>query len=163
MSDRDLSDRDSLVSDYAGLAKENLTEEDLIALGEDDPDDRTDVTTDAMESSDNAQPYFAPTDPPVIPGGRDNAELAQGFAPTSEGIEPAGDMPTDDDTITERVQRLLRADAATSELDLEVETRDQVVYLRGVVPSIDDGDLAVDVASRLPTVLDVVDETTVGG
>ena len=108
--------------------------------------------------------HIAPVIECLGKGGADcqrRIEVAQGFAPTSEGTDPAGDMPLDDDTITERVQRLLQTDAATSNLNLLVTTRNQVVYLRGVVSSNDDGDLAAEVASRIPTVVDVVDETTV--
>lgn len=153
-----MTNYDPLAADRTGL-----DDEDLAALGEDDPDDMTDMTSDPMVASDYAEPYLAPTDPPVVPGGRDSIEVAQGFAPTSEGTDPAGDMPLDDDTISERVQRLLQTDAATSNLNLLVTTRNQVVYLRGVVSSNDDGDLAAAVAARLPTVVDVVDETTVAG
>lgn len=153
-----MTNYDPLAADRVGL-----DEEDLAALGADDPDDMTDMTDDPMVASDYAEPYLAPTDPPVVPGGRDSIEVAQGFAPTSEGADTAGDLPVDDDTITARVQRLLQTDAATSTLNLAVTTRNQVVYLRGVVSSTDDGDLAAAVASRVPTVIDVVDETTVAG
>jgi osmotically-inducible protein OsmY len=66
-----------------------------------------------------------------------------------------------DDEITARVKDLLRIDAATSTLDLDVETVDGVVYLRGTVLSLEDTDLAAEVAARVPGVVDVVDEMTV--
>ena len=132
----------------------------MAALGQDDPDDMTASTADAMQSADNAAPYMAPTDPPVLPGGRDNAVMAQGFAPTSEGEEQRAGTPGDDE-ITARVQQLLRDDAATTDLQLDVETRDGCIYLRGEVPSLEDSDLAAEVASRVPGVIEVVDETRV--
>lgn len=137
-----------------------LDEEDMIALGQDDPDDMTDITADAMQSADNAEPYIAPTDPPVLPGGRDNVEMAQGFATSSDGEEQRAGTPGDDE-ITQRVQHLLHTDAATTHLRLAVETTEGRVYLRGVVPGLDDTDLAAEVASRVPGVVDVVDEMTV--
>jgi|GraSoiStandDraft_2_1057267.scaffolds.fasta_scaffold3759209_1 osmotically-inducible protein OsmY len=45
-------------------------------------------------------------------------------------------------------------------LELTVETIDGVVYLHGAVPSLDDSDLAAEVAARVPGVVEVVDETT---
>ncbi len=150
-----MSNRDPLAPDRQGL-----DDEDVIALGKGDPDEMTDTTDDPMMATDEAEPYLAPIDPPVVPGGRDNVEVAQGFAGSSEGEEQRAGTPGDDD-ITERVSHLLRTDAATTELQLEVETIDGVVYLRGVVPSLDDTDLAAEVAARVPGVVEVVDEMTV--
>ena len=140
--------------------RRGLTEEDEAALGLDDADDMSDVTDDPMVASDEAQPYMAPTDPPVVPGGRDTIEVADGFAATSEGAEDRSGVPGDDE-ITARVRDLLRIDAATSSLDLDVETIDGVVYLRGMVQTLDDTDNAANVAARVPGVVEVVDETTV--
>ncbi len=139
-----------------------LDEEDARALGMEDPDELNDVesTESMMESADSAQPYMAPTDPPVIPGGRDGVEVADGFALTDEGAEERDGTPGDD-AITQRVKHLLQLDAATSTLRLAARTVDGVVYLRGVVPSLDDTDLAAEVAARVPGVVDVVDEMTV--
>ncbi len=147
---------------YDPLAPERrgLTEEDEAALGLDAVDDMSDATDDPMVAADEAEPYLAATDPPVVPGGRDTIEVADGFAATSEGAEDRAGAPGDDE-ITARVRDLLRIDAATSSLDLDVETIDGVVYLRGMVQALDDTDNAADVASRVPGVVEVVDETTV--
>lgn len=152
-------------SSYNPLTRERtgLTEEDAAALGMDDVDDMSDATDDPMVSSDNAAPYMAPTDPPVVPGGRDGIEVADGFAATSEGAADRAGSPGDDD-ITARVHDLLRGDAATTSLELDVETIDGVVYLRGMVQTLDDSDMAAEVASRVPgvvEVVEVVDEMTV--
>jgi len=154
MVDYDAS-RDPL---HAG--RSGLDEEDAAALGLETDTDRTDVTDDPLVAADYAEPYIAPTDPPVVPGGRDTIEVAQGFAGTSEGAEDRAGTPGDDE-ITERVRDLLRTDAATSNLNLRVNTIDGVVYLRGLAQSLDDTDLAAEVASRVPGVIDVVDEMQV--
>jgi hypothetical protein len=143
--------RDPLRADHAGL-----DEEDVAALGLESDTDRTDITDDPLIAADYAEPYIAPTDPPVVPGGRDTIEVAQGFAGTSEGAEGRAGAPGDDE-ITERVRGLLRTDAATSTLNLHVHTVDGVVHLRGMVQSLDDTDLAAEVAARVPSVVDVVD------
>jgi hypothetical protein len=147
--------RDPLRPSRAGI-----DEEDTGTLGLEDSDDRTDVTDDPLVAADYAEPYIAPTDPPVVPGGRDTIEVAQGFAGTSEGYEERAGTPGDDE-ITERVRDLLGSDAATSTLNLHVYTVDGVVYLRGRVQSLDDTDLAAEIATRIPGVVDVVDEMTV--
>ena len=64
------------------------------------------------------------------------------------------------DGITACVKDLLRIDAATSTLDLDVETVDGVLYLHGMVPTLEDTDLAAEVAARVPGMVDVVDEMT---
>lgn len=136
-----------------------LSDEDLAALGQDDPDEGGDTTTDAMAAADSAEPYEPPTDPPVLPGGRDGISVAQGFAESSIG-EVDFDASPGDDFITEMVERALATDAATSALTLRVATVDSVVYLRGRGISLEDGDLAAEVAARVPGVVEVVDETT---
>jgi hyperosmotically inducible periplasmic protein len=151
-----MSDRDPLAPNRQGL-----NEEDLALLGQEDPDEMANATDDPMVAADSAEPYVPPTDPPVVPkGGPDNIEVADGFASTSEGAEERAGVPGDAE-ITERVKDLLRTDAGTSTLDLDVETIDGVVYLRGTVPSLEDTDLAAEVAARVPGVVDVVDEMTV--
>jgi hyperosmotically inducible protein len=131
-------------------------------------DDEDDVATDALEASDQGRPWMPPIDPPVGPGGRAGVQVRAGFAPTSDddvnedaaaGNNRNAEEQRSDDEITARVKRLLRSDAATSTLRLEVETIDGVVYLRGEVDTLDDGDLAAEVASRVRGVEDVVDET----
>lgn len=170
-----MSTRDPLTPRRATIDGEDLTIPDTDAgadpavLGR-DADDATGVGNDQLVAADGAEPYFPPTDPPVVPGEPDNADVVQGFAPTSDwtddGRAPgAGDITgADDDTLADRVMRRLRGDAATSTLEgIAVEARDGVVYLRGTVQGLDDGDLAVDVASRVPGVREVVDATSVEG
>jgi len=114
----------------------------------------------AMDAaSDDDEPTFPPTDPPVIPRGRDGAEVAS-RASELEDEGPAGG-PLTDDEITARVRRLLRSDAATSMLGILVTTEDGVVTLRGLVQTLEDTDNAAEVAARVPGVVDVVDELEV--
>ena len=99
-----------------------------------------------------------PTDPPIVPGGRNNAQI-----PAAEGDDDveARDRAITDDEISARVHRLLRSDSATSMLRIHVRTEDGVVTLRGSVETLDDTDNAAEVAFRVRGVVDVVDELEV--
>jgi hypothetical protein len=137
-------------------------EESLDDLEESDEDE---VATDAMEASDQGRPWIPPIDPPAGVAGDGEVRVRAGFATSADddlndgASDAAGGERRSDDEITARVRRLLRTDAATAALRLEVETIDGVVYLRGEVDTLDDGDLAAEVASRVRGVEDVVDET----
>jgi hypothetical protein len=106
----------------------------------------------------------APNDPPVVPGGRDNARLPgaprDGDEDEDDSYETRHGPPTDSE-ITARVVRLLRSDAATSMLRIHVATESGVVTLTGEVQTLDDTDNAAEVASRVPGVVDVVEELDV--
>lgn len=133
-------------------------------LGLDGQEEDGGMTSDAMVASDEAEPYIAPSDPPVLAGGPEGAVIANGFAPSDEGAEALTRTDSEatrlaDEEITEAVQYLLRLDAATSALHLTVTTASGTVYLRGTVPTLQDSDLATEVAGRVPDVIDVVDET----
>jgi hypothetical protein len=150
------------MADYDPFAPQHrgLDDEDLAALGLEDPDEAADSTNDSMTAADEAEPYITAVDPPVVPGGRDGIRVADGFASSDEDAEERTGAPGDDE-ISERVYGLLRDDAITSNLDLTVTTVDGVVHLRGTVEDIDDALQATEVASRVPGVVDVIDETTV--
>jgi hypothetical protein len=121
-------------------------------------------TTDAMEAAQEDEVYFPPTDPVVRPA-RNNGglEVLGGFAPTSDA-EPIEEerhplyIDLGDDEISSLVVRALAEDAATTDLTVDVETIEGVVYLRGAVPTLQDTDLAMEVAERVDGVLDVEDE-----
>lgn len=141
-------------------SRRGIDEEDMAALGLEDRDENASSSDDPMVSADDAETYMAPTDPPIVPRGKDGASVAQGFAATSDGEEDRAGASSDEET-TRRVAHLLRTDAATSDLALHVTTRKGVVHLSGLVKTMEDSDLAEEVAGRVPGVVDVVDEMVV--
>ena len=98
-----------------------------------------------------------PINPPVARRGGESTEVTGAIDDLDEDYFEA-EAPLSDDEITVRVRRALRTDAATSMLRVLVSTEDGVVTLRGQVQTYDDSDNAIDVASRIPNVIDVVDE-----
>jgi osmotically-inducible protein OsmY len=118
-------------------------------------------TTDSMEAAEEAVPYFPPTDPVIRPSD-DNEELAVvgGFGATSLDEEKGGagfdDRPDDD--ISLGVLHELRQDALTTDLVIDVVTRNGVVHLRGEVPTIEDAENAEAVAAQVPGVKEVREE-----
>jgi osmotically-inducible protein OsmY len=68
-----------------------------------------------------------------------------------------------DEAIRDAVLRELREDAATTALVLDVQVHKGVVRIRGLVPDLVDAENAEEVASRLPGVVEVIDETKVEG
>ncbi len=127
-------------------------------------------TTDTAIAADEAVPYFAPTDPPV----RRAPRAEEGYAVVGGFSQTALDAPIDleqlpsaltagDDEIARRVRLALKEDAGTADLPVHVVVREGIVHLRGVVPSLADAELAEEVASRAPGVLDVEEELAVEG
>jgi osmotically-inducible protein OsmY len=124
-------------------------------------------TIDSELASDEAIPYFPPTDP-VFGENRadpDNIVVIGGFQPTSmtgdnNGVRIRLD---DDERISDDVRRELREDASTTDLDLVVETRNAIVRLRGEVAAVEDSDNAEAVASRVAGVEEVRNELTIVG
>lgn len=125
------------------LDDERALDEDL----EDEPD----------FSLDEAEGDSAPT---ILPRGTDRAVATGSLDELEDGDEePIGQYG--DDVIAARVRRLLRSDVATSMLRVRVEVEDGLVTLRGMVQTLEDTDNAAEVASRVPGVLDVIDELEV--
>ena len=118
---------------------------------------------DPSEEEDNV--YFPPTDPVITTDVRGEAQVLGGFSATSQddvSVEPsASDDRLGDEAIADAVRRELREDAATTDLRIEVEVIEGVVYLRGAVEDVIDGENAEEVASRVPGVTDVVEELRV--
>ena len=133
------------------------------------PDFTADVSADdTMEAVSEAEPYFPPTDPVVKPDrSTDGIEMLGGFAQTADDIDASTanlpGKPRGDDELREAVLAALHADAATTDLTLDVAVQDGTVILRGTVPSLDDADLAESVAARVPGVEDVQDELDIQG
>lgn len=128
-----------------------------------------DMTSDSMIAVEEGIPYVPPTDPVVRPS-RDeqDLEIVGGFGTTSDEEYPdleattaLGDAPPGDEDLREEVLEALQADAATSDLAIDVQVRNRRVYLRGEVPSIDDVELAEEVAGRVPGIREVIEDLTV--
>jgi len=123
-------------------------------------------TVDFKIATEEGIPYFPPTDPVIGEQyvEQDEVEVIGGFEPTSEDHdEDEVDRVhlLDDERITTDVLRELRQDATTTELDIQVGTLKRVVYLRGVVPTLEDAENVQAVAARVPGVEDVEDELTI--
>ena len=120
-------------------------------------------TSDIIESVEEAEPYFPPTDPPISTRSLSNARVRGGFASSSleEPDEPE-DVPLrvkgGDDEIAARVRYALRTDAYTADLNIHVEVEDGVVRLTGKVRSIEDVEQAEQVAGSVEGVEDVEEE-----
>ncbi|MCC6627409.1 MAG: BON domain-containing protein [Chloroflexi bacterium] len=113
--------------------------------------------------------FFPPTDPVVTIGDDGQVEVLGGFAPTAmDGVDAlvppsALDGQLGDEAIADGVRLALRRDALTTDLAIDVAVREGVVYLRGSVLTLDDIDGAEDVASRVPGVVEVIEELAVVG
>jgi hypothetical protein len=120
-------------------------------------------TTDMIESVEEAEPYFPPTDPPIGRGPRSTIAVRAGFSGTSLQEDDTGEddplrVQSGDDEIAERVRYALDNDSYTSELNIEVEVMDGVVHLHGEVTSLDDIDQAEQVAGSVEGVEDVEED-----
>lgn len=133
------------------------------------PDFTAEVSAeDAMESASEAEPYFPPTDPVVKPDrSTDGIEIVGGFAHTADDLDASTahlpGIPRGDDELREAVLAALHADAATTDLLLDVEVLDGTIILRGTVSSLEDVDLAESVAARVPGVEEVQEEIEILG
>lgn len=121
-------------------------------------------TTDMIEAIEEGEPYFPPTDPPLRFDDRlDNVAVLGGFAATSmeeptDTVDHPLRLRTNDEEIIERVRYALLADGYTSDLNIEVEAEDGVVYLHGQVRSLDDIEQAEQVAGSVPGVEEVQED-----
>lgn len=127
-------------------------------------------TTDTAIATDEAEPYFAPTDPPTRRAPREEGGyiVVGGFSPTAlDSPITLEQLPRPlrrgDDEIAREVRLALNEDAGTADLPVHVSARNGIVRLRGIVPSLDDTDLAEEVAARVPGVLEVQEELEVVG
>ena len=130
---------------------------------------RADETDDPIEAVEEGFTYVPPIDPPVVPGGADNAEVASGLG-LSALDEPYDEdhhdsFLTPDDELRARVREALRADSSTSQYvgKIAITVRDGVVTLRGIVDDLVDNDNLLAVAEYVDDVDEVVDELRVRG
>ncbi len=128
-----------------------------------------DLTADAMIASEEGIPYVPPTDPVVRPSADDQQlAIVGGFGTSADDEYPdlsattaLGDAPPGDEDLREEVIVALQADATTAELVIDVAVRNGTVYLRGEVQTLEDSELAEEVAGRVPGVRAVVEELTI--
>jgi osmotically-inducible protein OsmY len=115
------------------------------------------------EIGEGEEVYVPPTDP--VSDGRD--EVIGGFSTSSMDVMPVERLALDghagDEALADAIRRELREDAATSDLDVQVDVRNGIVRLTGTVRDLDDVENAEEVASRLPEVLEVREELRVEG
>jgi hypothetical protein len=117
-------------------------------------------TTDPIEAARDAEPYMAPVDPPVLPGGTEAIHTATGFGTdVQEEMERRAPYRNDAD-LEEEALLLLRQDSLTSRYNLAAEAGDGVVTIRGVVTDVDDAEHALSIVGEIPGIVDVVDEMT---
>lgn len=118
-------------------------------------------TSDPIEAVRDANPYMAPIDPPVLPGGAEGIHTSTGFGVDAEEENYAEPLPRGDEDIHDLALLTLRQDSLTSRYPLDVAVRNGVVYLRGQVPSVEDAEHAQWILGELAGVVDVVDETAI--
>lgn len=119
-----------------------------------DPTLRPGETDDPLVAIEEGQTWVPPTDPPIVP------------SDDREGVNsPGGDDLDAESDINAQVREALRADAATTALAdrLEIAVVGSTAILRGTVDDLDDGDALVEVASGVPGIAEVRDETEVAG
>lgn len=138
----------------------------LVSLDELEPDLSEDLgARGPMEASDEAEPWFPPTDPVIVPEGNDagGASVLGGLRPANdeefrEGGTDLEDVVVPDDDLRLAVFEALATDALTSQLRIEVLAADGVVTLRGTVEHLLDAESAESVAGRVPGVVEVREE-----
>jgi osmotically-inducible protein OsmY len=109
--------------------------------------------------------YDPPIDPVVTTDARGQTVVLGGFG-TEDDAEPvvepsAEDNQPGDEALADAIRQELREDAATADLVIVVAVRRGVAHLRGQVPGPEDAENAEEVASRVPGVVEVVEELDV--
>jgi hypothetical protein len=128
-------------------------------------------TDDVMEAIEEGYTYVPPVDPPttIDPQNPETIDMATGTEiDARDPSHPESGLDTahmEEDDMTALVRRALRDDAATSHLAdrLQIATIHGTVVIRGEVDDLDDSDNIVAVASEVPGVEAVRDETQVRG
>lgn len=138
---------------------------DQVPLETDESDVVDDSVYDAVDPVEPDPAYFAPTDPVVDTDQQGNLEVLGGWEPTSlssDTVDPsAEDNRPGDQALEDAIRRELREDASTHDLTLDVAVERGVAHIRGMVSDLTDAENAESVASQVPGVREVIDETTV--
>jgi hypothetical protein len=142
---------------------------EFVELDQLEPDLSSDLgTTDPMVASEEAVPYFPPTDPVLVPQPNDEnaASVLGGLEPAADeefraGLDEDEALARTDDDLQDAVRRALALDALTHTLPIQVLVQDGAVILRGTVEHMSDAEAAESVASSVPGVIEVREELQV--
>jgi hypothetical protein len=163
----ELDEAGGLVDSESVEAAEGVEVVSLESLEPDLSDDLGTLT--AMEAAEEAEPWFPPTDPVIVPvGNEEGAALVSGGLDQASDAELRDDVDEDeylaisDDELTGRVTEALATDATTAALNVHVLVSNGVVTLRGNVEHLLDAEAAESVAGRVPGIVDVREELQVG-
>lgn len=112
--------------------------------------------------------YFAPADPVLTTGARDDVVVLNGWAPPALSSEELADRGAEgaelgDDPLAEAVRRELLEDAMTTALRIRVQVVNGIVVLRGRVADLEDAEAAEEVVSQVAGVREVYDELDIAG
>lgn len=114
------------------------------------------------DSAEGAEVDTPPTDP-VATGDEVIGGLSTSSMDEIEVERSALDGAYGDEAIRDAVLRELREDAATTDLELDVEVSEGRVSLRGTVPLLEAAESAEEVAARVPGVVEVEELLEVEG
>jgi len=124
-------------------------------------------TDNPDEAAEEGFAWVPPSDPPIVPNGDGDPDVAAGFG-TSADDEPFdadhhATLLSGEDERTERVIEALRAHATTAGLvdRLEVDTDGGTVFVSGNVDDLDDEDEVLSVVSEVDGVANVVNRIDV--
>ena len=82
-------------------------------------------TSDMIESVRDQEPYSPPTDPPVLPGGKEGIHVATGFGRSADEEQAKNPPPRGDVDLHDEILRLLRDDSDTNTLSLTSTFREE--------------------------------------
>jgi hypothetical protein len=137
-----------------GFTNQPLETNEMETIDPDEPDDDEPVEPEPV--------YFPPTDPVITSNAQGDIEVLGGFAASSMdnmGVERSTeDEQLGDEALADAVRRELREDALTTDLPIDVGVEEGIVHLYGTVEELEDAENAEEVASRVPGVIEVIDE-----
>ncbi|MGH2448010.1 MAG: hypothetical protein ACRDFS_05340 [Chloroflexota bacterium] len=146
---------------WPGPKRQEHPPEEPDNIDEELPFPETVGTDDVIASVRDQEPYTPPTDPPVLPGGREGIHVATGFGRSPEEELSGNPPPRGDEDLRDEAVLILQEDSDTSKLSLDVQARHGVLRLVGSVPSVLDAERATTLLGYIPGVVDIVDDTTI--
>jgi osmotically-inducible protein OsmY len=116
-------------------------------------------------TGESGEPFTPPMDPPLDRDAQGNPRMLGGFGHSAlddvSVDESASDPILGDEALAEAIRRELREDAATTALNIDVEVRDGVAHLSGVVAGPEDAEAAEAVAARVPGLAEIADDLVI--